>query len=149
MTDIIMFGLLARLALAPHIQTPAIRLVIAAVAAMLASDVVYSTQVLGDGYDGGLVDVGWLVSYVLFAASILHPSAAEPLLESRSEDVSSRPRVAMLGMAMIIAPILIAGETRLRPSGSSRRGCSASRSCCRFSSSCGCRSRCVSSGDAP
>ncbi|MFP5321635.1 MAG: putative bifunctional diguanylate cyclase/phosphodiesterase [Acidimicrobiia bacterium] len=54
---------------------PSIRMLTAGLVLWLAADGVYAHQVLDDSYvTGGLVDLGWLLAYVLIGAATLHPS---------------------------------------------------------------------------
>jgi len=56
-------------------QATSVRLLAAGLLAWLAADAVYAHQVLHDTYvSGGLVDLGWLLAYVLIPAGVLHPS---------------------------------------------------------------------------
>ena len=107
MIDILLIGILARVLLTPARLTGAVRLVLLAATAYLVSDVVYSTQALGDGYESGLLDIGWLAGYVLFAASVLHPSSARGVPDLPPGSVDTRPRLLVLAPVMTIAPLLL------------------------------------------
>ena len=49
---------------------------------LLVTDVVYSGMVIQGSYvDGGLIDSGWLIGYVVLAAAALHPSMADRVVE--------------------------------------------------------------------
>ena len=105
--DILLVGLLARLLLDARRRNGSYWLVVIACGGFLASDLVYTVQLMGDGYTAGLVDIGWLSGYVLFAASVLHPRADEALAHVDDGSVSSSPRLLLLAAASLLAPGLI------------------------------------------
>jgi diguanylate cyclase (GGDEF)-like protein len=109
-TDLLLVGLVARFILLPGQHPLPMWLTVLALGGFLASDLAYSTQLLGDGYVGGLIDVGWLGGYLLLTASVLHPRAADPAGSSGAGNLTSRPRLLVLGASLLVAPGLVAIE---------------------------------------
>jgi diguanylate cyclase (GGDEF)-like protein len=109
MIDILLLGILARVLLIPGRITGSTWLVTAGATCYLVADVIYATQVVGAGYEGGLLDAGWLIGYVLFAASVLHPSSAESLPMAPPGHLDSRPRLMILGPVLVLGPISVIG----------------------------------------
>ena len=105
--DILLFGLIARLLLDPRRRNGAYWLVVVACIGILASDLLYMAQLMGDGYVSGPIDIGWLAGYVLFAASVLHPRADDALVLQGERTVASSPRLLLLAAASLLGPGLI------------------------------------------
>jgi signal transduction histidine kinase len=79
---------------------------IAAIAALFASDVTYGWLQLHFTYEpGGFLEGGWMAFYLLWGAAALHPSMA-----STAEEVEARPltrtRLLVLTLATFVAPIV-------------------------------------------
>jgi diguanylate cyclase (GGDEF)-like protein len=72
--DVLLLVMVARLVTSPGARTTAYRLLGLALVLLLAADVGYAVLNLVSSYEGGLVDAGWLVSYVVWGAAALHPS---------------------------------------------------------------------------
>lgn len=68
----------------------------------LAADVVCSVLLVTDSYQGGLVDLGWLMGYALFGAAALHPAVHRRLRPALDQPGISTPRVLVLGAAALV-----------------------------------------------
>jgi diguanylate cyclase (GGDEF)-like protein len=86
--DLLLLLVLLRVAFTAARTNSALLLLAAGLAAQLVTDMVYLGGVLGDSYAaGGLMDLGWLFSYVAVAAAGLHPSMAESaVIRTRRHD---------------------------------------------------------------
>jgi signal transduction histidine kinase len=97
-------------------RTPAFRLLVAGVLALLAADEIYGLDTPGYS-NGDWIDALWLLSYVLWATAALHPSMRQ-LTERRSEPTLRIRfgRIAVLSAALLSVPvILFVQELRGRP----------------------------------
>src|SRR5919204_3674080 len=85
------------------------------VVSLLVTDSVYGWLLLHGGYQtGGLLDGGWIVFYLLWGAAALHPSVGSLAEASHFPQVKlTRPRLALLAFASIIAPTVQASEYML------------------------------------
>jgi diguanylate cyclase (GGDEF)-like protein len=78
--------------------------------AVLFGDVVFGLQTADGTYvDGGVLDVVWLIAYMLFASAALHPSMAA-LFDARPISVTllGPVRLVFLAAAMLVGPVLLA-----------------------------------------
>jgi diguanylate cyclase (GGDEF)-like protein len=124
--DVVLLALLARLYTSAGVRTASYRLLAAAVVLLLGSDVGFLLITAVSDYDGGLLDIGWLLSYVLWGAAALHPSmrsmsvvsvvsvvsAAEPADRTAS---LSRTRQVVLVITCMLAPVLLLLQGLRRP----------------------------------
>ncbi|MBD0338405.1 MAG: hypothetical protein ICV67_03860 [Thermoleophilia bacterium] len=103
--DILLAAGLASLLFTPAWRCPALWLLAGAILLQLAGDEVY--LLLADTYaSGSWVDASWLLSYVLFAAAALHPSA----LDLRSPAAGAAlgwARIVFLGGALVAVPVAL------------------------------------------
>ncbi|MFD0516590.1 diguanylate cyclase domain-containing protein [Paractinoplanes durhamensis] len=107
--DALLLTMLAGLFADPASRTPSTRLLGLAAMLLLVSDVAFSVASLYWGYDGHLLDGGWMMAYVVWAAAALHPSmsaAAAPERPESANRVSPR-RLAVLGGCSVLAPSLL------------------------------------------
>lgn len=102
--DVLVLGVGVALAVGPNIRAPVYRLLMGSLVGLLGSDVIYGFQVLGSGYEVGLIDLGWLVSYVLLGAAALHPSVRALSDEAATGHGPRRPPLAALAGAAVLAP---------------------------------------------
>jgi len=113
--DVLFLALLVRLLAGLGARLPALRLLAGASALWLVYDTVYALVLQYGSYDQGLfIDVPWLLGFVLFGATGLHPSMGEltqPVAEP-STRLSWR-RLALLTSASLIAPVLLLSQTLL------------------------------------
>src|ERR671919_524492 len=72
--DVLMLVMTARLATSPGARTTAYRLLGLALVLLLGADIGYAVLNLVSSYQGGLIDAGWLLSYVVWGTAALHPS---------------------------------------------------------------------------
>jgi diguanylate cyclase (GGDEF)-like protein len=107
--DILLLGVLVRIVLAPGRREPSLTLIMGALLAMLASDFPYAILALSDGYyTGHIVEAGWLIGSVLWAAAALDPSmrkVAEPV--EVTEIRLSAWRLILLAGASLMAPAVL------------------------------------------
>ena len=117
--DVVLIGIVARLAFAPAARLTAPRLLILSLGLMLAADVAFSLLSAAGLYvSGDPVDLLWLGSYVALAMAGLHPSiASEAATAPIGEPGLSARRLAVLGLASLIGPLMLAGEVALVPGG--------------------------------
>jgi len=113
--DVLFLALLVRLLAGLGARLPALRLLAGAAALWLGYDTVYALVLQYGSYDQGLlIDVPWLLGFVLFGATGLHPSMSEltePVAEPNRR--LSWRRLALLTTASLIAPLLLLSQTLL------------------------------------
>ena len=114
--DVVLLGGFTGFFVSAAWRTPAFRLLVAGVLALLAADEIYGLNT--SAYTGGdWIDALWLLSYVLWATAALHPSMRE-LTEPRVEPTLRirLGRIAVLSAALLSVPaILFVQELRGRP----------------------------------
>ena len=107
--DILVLGVLARVAAGSHRREPAFAFLLASAVVLLLTDVVYGAELLGGLHGtGGAVDVGWAIYYGLLGTAALHPSMR--LLSTpgpESDGHLTRSRLALLSCASFSVPLLI------------------------------------------
>jgi hypothetical protein len=96
--DVLFLALLVRLLAGLGARLPALRLLAGASALWLAYDTVYALVLQYGSFDQGLlIDIPWLLGFILFGATGLHPSMAEltqPVVQPSTR--LSRRRLALL-----------------------------------------------------
>ncbi len=104
--DLLLIALAARFAVTPGRRTVSFRALLGALVLVLYADAVFAALDLFQGYDGASpADGGYLLSYVLFAAAVLHPSMRDlPQSVARGDDRLSRGRLVALAAASLMAP---------------------------------------------
>jgi signal transduction histidine kinase len=112
LVDVLLIAVLARLLVSLGAREKSQYFLLGFLLATLASDVIYSAIVLFAHYNSGdLIDSGWLVAYVLVGAAGLHPSMARLSTRvAQPAPVLRRTRLALLGVASLIAPGVLAVE---------------------------------------
>jgi two-component system, cell cycle response regulator len=110
--DLILMVVAIRLAVGSGASSPAFRLLLASLVAMLASDMLYGLQEAAGTYrDGGVPDVLWLTEYVLLGAAALHPTMRT--LDQRAKvalpNVTGR-RLVLLSLAALLPLILLSAQ---------------------------------------
>ncbi|MDX6232089.1 MAG: diguanylate cyclase [Nocardioidaceae bacterium] len=104
--DILLLAIVVRLVAAPGARSAAFRMLVAALAALIAADTVFAMQI--DTTYAPVLDAFWLMSYVLWGATALHPTMARL---STPEGVRTVPftarRLVALAAAVLIAPVLL------------------------------------------
>jgi diguanylate cyclase (GGDEF)-like protein len=107
--DLLLLAGLARLFTDPGTRTVSTRLLGLATALVLAADVTFSMITLHSDSDGHAADSMFLLSYVFWAASALHPSMDSGdagALARRTVQVRVA-RLAAFGMCSLVAPVLL------------------------------------------
>ena len=108
--DILLLGVVARVAAGSHRREPAFQFVLAGAIVLLITDVIYGSVMLGgSGYGiGGALDAGWGSSTPASERRRLHPSMR--LLSERGpvpDTRLTRQRLALLGSASLTVPLVI------------------------------------------
>jgi diguanylate cyclase (GGDEF)-like protein/PAS domain S-box-containing protein len=107
--DIVVLAIVARAVAGSRRSEPAFALLLAAAAALLLSDGIYSVKLLEGGYSiTGVMACGWAVFFTLLGTAALHPSMRllsepVPVVEMRL----TRARLAVLACASFTVPLLI------------------------------------------
>ncbi|GID28819.1 hypothetical protein Abr02nite_38020 [Paractinoplanes brasiliensis] len=106
--DLLLLIMLVRLLTTPGARTASYRLLVAALAAQLVSDIGFAVVNMFTVYTDGVFDAGWLAAYVLLAASALHPSmrALSEVAPDRAERFT-RNRLTLLAVAALLAPVVL------------------------------------------
>ena len=117
--DALLLAVLARLLVSGAVRDTGIRLLAASLVLLTCADVAYSVVTAYTSYDGGLVDAGWLLSYVLWAAAALHPSSRRAARAADTGEDALRfgwPRLLTLASSSLLAPgvLLVQGVTQPR-----------------------------------
>ncbi|HEY2373689.1 MAG TPA: HAMP domain-containing sensor histidine kinase [Gaiellaceae bacterium] len=106
--DVLLLAGLAGFFVTAAWRTPAFVMLVLSLTALLVSDDIYGAQ--RDAYrSGDYTDLGWLLSYILWAAAALHPSMRE-LSKPRRRRVRLRihpVRVVLLTVALLSAPAVL------------------------------------------
>ena len=74
LADVLLLAVLARLSTSPGARGASYRLLGLALVLQLGADIVYAGLTTYGGYNGGLLDLGWMTSYLCWGATALHPS---------------------------------------------------------------------------
>jgi diguanylate cyclase (GGDEF)-like protein len=125
LADVVLIAVLARLLTSPGARTASYRLLTLALLSLLVADVAYAVLTTFAEYDGGWADVVWLASYASFGAAALHPSmrALEEAAPAEAPRLTFR-RFALLGLATLIAPGVLAEQGLTAPEDLDWRGIS-------------------------
>ena len=107
--DVLLLATAARISMGTSGRPPAYWLFGAGIASLLVADSAYLGALqLGDYKTGGVIDLGWLTSYVLLGVAALHPSMRE--LSLPSAEHLPRLTVSRLGLlagASLAAPAML------------------------------------------
>src|ERR671915_2059111 len=108
LADVLLLAVLARLFTSPGARSTSYRLLAAAVLLQLGADIVYAGLAVTGAYSGGLIDLGWMASYLCWGAAALHPSvrSLSEVAPARGVRVT-RARLLVLAPAALIAPGLL------------------------------------------
>ena len=107
--DLLLIGVAVGLLTTPGARTTSFRLLGLSLLAVVVADHVYAVQVLQSSYvAGGLIDTIYLIGYLTFGASVLHPSMRH-LTEPHPVAVTwlGPVRMVCLAIAMVTGPILV------------------------------------------
>ena len=107
--DLLLGGMIVRLAVGRGSRTPAFYLLVGSVFALLLTDSKYAYILVTSTYNGsgsGL-DLGWQLFYLLWAAAALHPSMRS-LSEPGGENIDrlQRTRLVLLSAATLMVPMV-------------------------------------------
>ena len=105
--DILMLGFLLRVVLDRPRATPALGLFAMGVTTFLVADIAYSVLAARDAYTSGVVDLGWMAGYLLWAAAASHPSMTVMRGRGHAETHISNRRLAALAVASTV-PLVVA-----------------------------------------
>jgi len=108
MMDVVLLAGLAGFFVTAAWRAPAFVLLVASVVALLVSDEVYGVGTNAHK-SGDWTDLGWLLSYILWAAAALHPSMKELSQPRRRRSyLRVHPvRIALLAAALLSAPFVL------------------------------------------
>jgi diguanylate cyclase (GGDEF)-like protein len=106
--DLLLISMLLRLLASPGGRSASYRFLIGGFAFTLGTDVLYSVVNTVAVYEGGAMDAGWLLSYVLFGAAALHPSmrSLSEVAPDRAERFH-RSRIGVLATTSLLAPAML------------------------------------------
>ncbi len=107
--DLLLGGMIVRLAVGRGSRTPAFYLLVGSVVALLLTDSKYAYILVTSTYNGsgsGL-DLGWQLFYLLWGAAALHPSMRS-LSEPGGESIDrlQRTRLVLLSAATLMVPVV-------------------------------------------
>ena len=109
--DIVLLGLGVRLLTIPLKRNRSLRLLLAAMISLIAADSLASTLSLLAFNSTRPIDFLWLVSYVAWGCSALHPSMKDLSLQAPAMEATfARTRLLALLVAVLIAPGVLAAE---------------------------------------
>jgi PAS domain S-box-containing protein len=107
--DIVVLSVVIHLLIGPRPLPPALRLVAAAGAAFVTSELLWNWTTISGSYVPGLwADTGWNLQPLLIGLAALHPSMRR--LGERVDDADAEPRhstAVMLGVAGLVGPLLL------------------------------------------
>ena len=107
--DILVLGVVARMAAGSHRREPSFIFLLTGAAILLGSDTIFGASLLDGRYHPGpATSTGWALFYLMLGASALHPSMrllSEP--GGESESGLTRARLALLACASLTVPLLI------------------------------------------
>jgi diguanylate cyclase (GGDEF)-like protein len=111
--DVLLIALLARLLIGAGVHNTAFRLLASSLVIMLVGDVGFAVLAeLGTFTNNNVINITWLLAYVLFGAAALHPSMAK-LSERAMEPPRrfTRKRLSLLTSVSLVAPVLLLAQT--------------------------------------
>ena len=108
--DALLLAILARHFTSSGRSSPSARLLYLAALLLLVSDVAYSlVSLYSEADDGSVIDAGWLISYVAWAAAALHPSmrGTGTTTNGPGDARVGRSRLVLLAVSSLLAPALL------------------------------------------
>jgi diguanylate cyclase (GGDEF)-like protein len=105
--DLIVFAMLIRLLVASG-RNGSMRLLLVSFISLLTADAVYTVMLSHGSYQlGGPTDGLWMLSYLLIGVASVHPTATALPQSTHAHNRVSPGRVAFLGAALLVGPVLI------------------------------------------
>ena len=111
LSDVLLLAMLVRLLTTPGARTASYWLLVTGLTMLMASDIAYAILQTTSDYAAGVVDIGWLGSFLAVAAAAQHSS-----MRAVSEIAPSRPgrlgveRFILLGLTTAIPPGLLVAQ---------------------------------------
>jgi diguanylate cyclase (GGDEF)-like protein/PAS domain S-box-containing protein len=106
--DILVIGVLARLAAGSHRREAAFNFMLCAIGALLLSDAIYGWRLLeGHFQPGAATMAGWAVFYTLLGTAAMHPSMRRLSEPGPESGTLTRARLALLACAALTIPAVI------------------------------------------
>jgi diguanylate cyclase (GGDEF)-like protein len=104
--DLVILAVLVWQVLLPGGRTVSTALLICGLSGFFLADVAYTTLSINDAYEGGVIDAGWLLGYLLLGAAALHPSMARVASPTTNleERISGR-RMTFIAASLALAVI--------------------------------------------
>jgi diguanylate cyclase (GGDEF)-like protein len=110
--DVLLLALVARLLAGAGVHNTAFRLLAGSLLVMLAGDVGFAVLAQADAFTpNNVINITWLLAYVLFGAAALHPSMTA--LSRRAVEQPrrlTRRRLSLLTGVSLVAPILLLAQ---------------------------------------
>jgi diguanylate cyclase (GGDEF)-like protein/PAS domain S-box-containing protein len=107
--DLLLLTVIVRMAVGAGKRERSFYLLLVSVLCLLATDAFYGLVLLGNYPQNGLLEGGWAMFYILWAAAALHPSMQSLSEPAPDQEVRlTRPRLALLAGASLMAPAVIA-----------------------------------------
>ncbi len=107
--DILVLGVVARMAAGSHRREPSFIFLLTGAAVLLVADTIFGARLLDGSFEpGSATSAGWAIFYVMLGASALHPSMrllSEPGPEAQPG--LTRARLALLACASLTVPLVI------------------------------------------
>ena len=114
MADVLLIAVAASLVFAADTRAFSYRLIGASLIALIVADAAYIPATLNETYHTGhILDVGWVLSYVLWGTAALHPSMRKLTEPVRSQERHSytRRRLVTEGIAIFAIPFMWSIQT--------------------------------------
>ncbi|MGH2689079.1 MAG: histidine kinase dimerization/phospho-acceptor domain-containing protein, partial [Actinomycetota bacterium] len=117
--DVLLIAVTVRLVVDRGDRPPSFHLLAGGLVFLTLADILYGLAELSGSYQqGALLDLGWIVYYLMWGAAALHPSMAELSRQAPSQPARlSKLRLALLSGAVLIAPavnfVMAAGRSEL------------------------------------
>ena len=108
--DIVVLAFLVRLLVGSGQRTVAFRMLTAATGLLLVADTAFAIINATSSYQGGVVDLVWLASYVLWGTAALHPSMTALSERGGQPSPLTARRLVALTVAVLVAPCTLAVE---------------------------------------
>lgn len=111
--DVILLSVAVRLLLGRGSRPRAFHLLTGSILVLVLTDVAYGAIELNGSYGvGSALDVGWMISYLLWGAAVLHPSVRDVSTCAPDTNVSlTARRIMILAAAVMIGPAMIAANS--------------------------------------